>query len=152
MADEVLRVGLQWENVVSSLDAAIAQAESILKSGLQDATKLQLTIDRQSISQLQRDIKNLASALNDVKLDSSAATSLSTLVNELNQLPKIKNVDSVVKQLNNIKTAALDAAKTVRSFNTLSNSIKSQSNTLNQQGPLKIDVDASIETSLRRSS
>lgn len=141
MADEVLRVGLQWENVVSSLDAAIAQAESILKSGLQDATKLQLTIDRQSISQLQRDIKSLASALKDVKLDSSAATSLSTLVNELNQLPKIKNVDSVVKQLNNIKTAALDAAKTVRSFNTLSNSIKSQSNTLNQQGPLKIDVD-----------
>ena len=63
MADEVLRVGLQWENVVSSLDAAIAQAESILKSGLQDATKLQLTIDRQSISQLQRDIKSLASAL-----------------------------------------------------------------------------------------
>lgn len=135
-ADEIVRVGLQWENIEASLNAAIQQAKSQI-----DNIKIAPKLDTAAISKIESQLKSISESMSRIKMDSNASKSLTNLVQQLNRVPKVSNFDGLVAQLELVKKAAKAAHNAIDQI--------SQSNTavqnlgVNGQGvfPAEVKID-----------
>ena len=102
-ADEIVRVGLQWENIESSLNQAIQQAQDAIKSGLNKELKLSPEINSGAIQKIQSQLKSVAESMHSIKMDSNASKALTSLVQQLNRVPKVTNFEGLVSQLQDVQ-------------------------------------------------
>lgn len=140
-ADEIVRVGLQWENIESSLNQAIQQAQDAIKSGLNKELKLSPEINSGAIQKIQSQLKSVAESMHSIKMDSNASKTLTSLVQQLNRVPKVTNFEGLVSQLQDVQKAAKLAHSAIDSISKSSDAVKNLGVNGNGTFPAEVKID-----------